>query len=561
MSTTRESAAAAAAQGDSARERGDVAAAISHYLRALQFDAGSVYAHYWLASCYEGERVLQRALDHCNAALALEPAQIAVLARKASVASGMGNALTALACYERIAALDADYPAIDALIGDELALLGMPERALARFERALRRDPGSSNLEDSLLFVGNYSESLTPEAKFERHARWGGKIERGILHMALPSEPGAPDRPLRVAYLSGDLRDHAVAIFVEPLFACHDRDRFRIECFDTFTGGEDSVTRRLRAYGDAWHRVAGMSDQGLATLIAERGIDIVVDLAGHSAMNRLPVLARKPAPVQATWLGYLNTTGLRSVDYRITDAWLDPPGLTEHLHTERLLRLRNAACFRPPSHAVLPGEPPVLRNGHVTYGSLNNWAKTNPQSLAQWRRILARNPASRLRAFVRAGDDPDVGQFVRSAIAGAEIEPHRIDVLPTLPLPSFLDALREIDIALDTFPYGGGTTTFHSLWMGIPVVTIAGANALGRNSVGPLENVGLGACIARDVDQYVEIATEMARDTATLRRIRAGTRARLAASPLLDERRFTHEFEEGLRAMWSTYCAGDLAAK
>lgn len=558
MSTIRHEAIAAAAQGDAARERGDLTNAIDHYQHVLEIDPNSAYAHYWMATCHEAQGSLDRALGYCNIALARDPTQIALLVRKASISRAMGNALAASECYEQVAALDPAYPSIDALIADQYALLGLPDQAMDRFRRAIAVDPNSTNLRHSLLFVGNYSPRLTPEEGFAEHRRWGEEIEAGIVPMQHSRHRLDSERLLRIAYLSGDLRNHAVATFVEPLLANHDRNRYHVICLDSFSGEEDGVCRRLQGYGHPWFRIGGTSDADVAALIATQAADILIDLAGHSAMNRLGVLARKPAPVQATWLGYLNTTGLRRVDYRITDAWLDPPGMTEHLHTERLLRIPHAACFRPPAEAPPPGELPALRNGYVTYGSLNNWAKTNPVVREQWRTILVANPTSRLRVYVQGGDDPRMANFARDAIAGTECDRARIDVRPTLPLKAFLQEIREIDIGLDTFPYGGGTTTFHSLWMGIPVVTLAGTSALGRNSLGPLETLGLGAYVAHDMDHYAAIAAAMARDPDALADVRERARNRLLASPLTDERKFTRDFEAGLRMMWRTYCEGGV---
>lgn len=315
------------------------------------------------------------------------------------------------------------------------------------------------------------------------------------------------------------------------------------------------MTARLRPFADEWHRVGHLGDEALADLIEAIRIDILVDLAGHTQSNRISVLARKPAPVQATWLGYLNTTGLAAVDYRITDAYMDPPGRTEAWHSETLVRLPHHACFAPDEAAPLPGPVPLTANGHVTFGSLNQWSKVTECVRDVWARILLAVPRSRLVVVAQGGHTYGFASAILDEFEKRGVGRDRVDVRPLVPLPAFLALLQGIDVALDPFPYGGGTTTLHSLWMGVPVVALAGETAMARNAVGPLHAVGLAPLCASSTDDYVQTAVGLACDLPRLSVLRQALRGRMKASALVDALAFTSAMQEALRTMWRSYCS------
>jgi predicted O-linked N-acetylglucosamine transferase (SPINDLY family) len=434
--------------------------------------------------------------------------------------------------------------------------MGRVEEGLAAFDRAIARHPEAVFLRNNRLFVLNFSKSLGPVELFEEHRRWGEWLESRTRTMpTMESIDKDPERRLRIGYVSPDFRDHAVATFFEPLLGAHDKSAFEIFCFNTSNAEEDAVAARLKRSADVWQNVGQLEDQALADAIRKSHIDILVDLAGHTNGNRLSMFAMKPSPIQVTWLGYLNTTGLTAMDYRITDGYLDPEGETEHLHTETLCRLPHHSCFQPSPRSPPVSPLPALTTGHITFGSMNQWPKVSDEVKDVWTSLLRRVDRSQLLIVARGGQngvfrDRIIGEFVSRGIEGS-----RIRVLPALDFVSFLELFGAIDISLDPFPYGGGTTTMQSLWMGVPVVTLRGTTAFARNSVGLLSEVGLKQLIAATPSDYVAAAAECAANHNRLGEMRAGLRGRVAASRLTDARQFSEHLETAYRSMWRKYCA------
>lgn len=545
------------AVADRAREAGDATAAGANYLAALERDPASVYARYWLATLAQEAGDVAAAREHAERGLALDPDQIGMLLRLGSIAMQASDPMRSLACYERVFALDASAPGIDLLLANQYTFLGRIDNALAALDRALDREPDSLLLQSYRLFVLNYAEGMSAEQLAEEHRNWGRRQEARFAGERRPHPPGRdPERKLRIGYVSPDLREHAVAFFVEPLLANHDRRLFEVTCFDVSPLPEDTYTARLRKHAHEWRRVGKVEDGPLAEMVRAQAIDILIDLTGHLQYHRLLLFARRAAPVQATWLGYLNTTGLPTMDYRITDAYLDPPGWTERLHTEQLVRLPNHACFAPPAGSPDVGPLPVERTGRLTFASANQWSKVTPVVRDAWARILAALPDARLLVVARGGQNAAFRDWIVGEFASRGAHPSQIVVEPTRPLRAFQELLGSVDITLDPFPYGGGTTTLHSLWMGAPVVTLAGRTAFSRNSIGPLTEAGLPELVTATSDAYVETAVLLARDQARLAGIRAGLRGRLRSSALLDAPQFAANMEAAYRAMWRSYCEG-----
>jgi protein O-GlcNAc transferase len=543
-------------RADALRENSDSVGALPLYQKALQADPKSLHAMYWLATFSEEAGNLQAAKEYCEAGLAIDPDQIGLLLLIGNVAIRGLDPIFALQCYERIAKLDPEVPDLDALMADQYCFMGRIEEGVAAFDRAIARRPDAVTLQSNRLFVLNYSKLLGPVELFEEHRRWGELHESGAgAPLRSESIPRNPQKRLRIGYVSPDFRDHPVAAFFEPVLEAHDRNAFEIFCFDTSPAVEDSVTVRLRRSADVWQSAAELDDQALADTIRKSAIDILVDLSGHTKWNRLLTFALKPAPIQATWLGYLNTTGLTAMDYRITDSYLDPAGETEHLHTETLFRLPHHSCFRPSPQSPPVSPLPASTTGHITFGSMNQWPKVSDEVKDAWASLLTRVDRSRLLIVARGGQNPMycdriIGDFVVRGIEASRIRvSHDLDFLP------FLELFSEIDISLDPFPYGGGTTTMQSLWMGVPVVTLRGATAFARNSVGLLSEVGLTQLVARTTSEYVTAAAEFAGNLTQLAQIRAGLRDRVAASCLTDARQFCENLESAYRSMWRKYSA------
>jgi protein O-GlcNAc transferase len=542
-------------QADDARLCGDSAKALALYWRAIELEPDKLYALYWAATLLEVQGDPLAAANLCKQGLTIDPDQIGILLRLGSIASAALDPMLALECYERIAKLDPDVPALDALLADQYCTLGRLEEGIAAFDRALVREPDAVHLQSNRLFVLNYTDMLAAPDLFEEHRKWGEQHESRLRSHRRPFGGGRdPDRGLRVGYVSGDFRDHPVAIFIEPWFRLHDKHEFEIHCFDTCQVSEDHVTARLRSLVDAWHRVGDLNDQDLAERIRGSGIDILVDLSGHTKGHRLLTFALRPAPVQVTWLGYLSTTGLTTIDYRMTDEHLDPTGTTEHLHTERLYRIAHHSCFRPAPESPSVGPLPAARAGVVTFGSVNQWSKVTTEVKKVWADVLKTVAGSRLIVVARGGQNPKFRERIVEDFAQLGVRPGQVKVSPALPLQGFLELFAEIDIVLDPFPYGGGTTTMQALWMGAPVVTLRGSTAFSRNSVGPLTAVDLPHLIAASTEEYVTIAAGLARDVPLLQETRLALRERMARSAVMDATDFSRQMDGALRSMWRSYC-------
>jgi predicted O-linked N-acetylglucosamine transferase (SPINDLY family) len=447
-------------------------------------------------------------------------------------------------------------------LGSLYLFCGLVPQAIEAHRRALELRPAFFAAHSNLLHALLYSDDQTPEDLFREHLEWARR------HAPAPAVPlGAspietdPERRLRIGYLSADFRRHPIATFIEPILAGHDRRRFRVTCYYD-SPLADEVTSRLRGHvsggaGD-WVETAPMSDEQLAQRIAADGCDILVELAVHSGRNRLAALARRPAPVVISYLGYAFTTGLACVDYRLTDAVLDPPGMTEALHTERLLRLpRSFWCFRAPPEAPEVVEAlPEIQRGYVTFGSANRLAKVSATTLRCWARVLRGAPASaRLRLIA-----PELRAAWVRAHWLAELERHgisrqRVDLLGAMPMAQYLSELAGFDMALDTFPFTGGATTCHALHMGVPVVTRAGRTPIARVSASVLAAIGRSDWVAADEDEFVRIALRLAGDLPGLAAARRELRPAMMRSALMDELAFAGELEGAYRQAWRAGCA------
>lgn len=457
----------------------------------------------------------------------------------------LGEVHEAAECFERALALAPDSTAALANLAAALRELGRIDESLALFERARQLAPGNLPVFSAYLFTLNLAVRRKRDDIFAAHLEFGRLLE-GPAPPPRPARRAAGTR-LRLGYFSPDLRRHAVAFFVEPLLEHHDRRRFEVTCY-ALGGDSDPTRERLRARAERWRECGGMAASDLAGRIAADGIDILVDLAGHTAGSRLDVLALKPAPVIATWLGYLNTTGLSSVDYRITDRHADPPGLTERFHTETLAYLPESQWCRSPPEPVPGVSPlPALARGAPAFGSFNNPNKLNPDVLANWARILRALPrATLLFAAVegRAADD------LRRTFAVAGVDPARLAFAPRMALERFRALHHDVDIALDAHPYSGATTTLESLWMGVPTLTLVGDAPVSRSTASLLRTLGLPEWIAGDPDELVRLAVHHARDLDALAALRARLRPMLQASTLMDGARFVPQLEALYERMW-----------
>jgi predicted O-linked N-acetylglucosamine transferase (SPINDLY family) len=472
--------------------------------------------------------------------------------------NNLGNGLRRLGRYEDavqayIRALELKPLYADALcnLAETLKEQGRALEALPFYEKALAVDPRQAGIHSNLLLALNSVESLSRMAVYAEHKRWG---ERFAAAPPAHAKAKDPDKRLRVGYVSPDFRKHSVAYFIEPVIAAHDRNAVEVFCYANVAVA-DAVTARIKDSADGWRDIRGLTDADAAAKIRADGIDILVDLAGHTMDGRLPLFALKPAPVQVTYLGYPNTTGLAAVDYRLTDAVADPEGEADRYHTERLIRLANGfLCYRPPADAPDVAPPPFLANGFVTFGSCNNLSKIGPATVAAWAAILKRVPEAWL--FLKAKPLADEGTRRRLAGRFAEhgIDPDRLVMTGWIVDGNHLAVYKRIDVGLDTFPYNGTTTTCEALWMGVSVVTLAGDRHAARVGASLLTRAGLDDLIAQSPEVYVERAVALAGDPARLGALRAGLRDTVARSALSDAQGFTRTLEAAYRHMWRAWC-------
>jgi len=446
----------------------------------------------------------------------------------------------AIACFEEALRTKPGHVLALNNLGNAYREQGRLEEACRCYREAARLRPDLPEPASNLLVAMTCNPALGIDEVFKAHREFAARFEpRAGLQEPLVA-PRAPGR-IRVGYVSADLRAHAVAAFAIAILEAHDRTAFEVSVYhNSFV--EDEFTRRARAAAGRFVTVAGLTDELFVQLVREHRIDVLVDLSGHTADNRLLAFARRAAPVQATWLGYINTTGLAAMDFRITDAQVDPPGATERWHTETLVRLPTSLwCYRPWPCSPDVRPSPGLERGYVTFGSTANPAKLNATLLRTWRRLLERVPGSRL--LVHAPEDVDFRLRVLAIVCGDGQPTDRVAFFPRLPATEYLGRYADIDICLDSFPCVGATTTLDALWMGVPVVSLAGQAPYSRAGASILTALGLAECLARCEDEYVERAAALAADLPALARLRLDLRGRLQASPLMDEPGFARAME------------------
>ena len=433
--------------------------------------------------------------------------------------------------------------------------MGRVGEAIECYRQALTIRPDDHGVHSNLLFALNYHPDWTPQAIFEEHRCWGNnyvpRADEAVVHANTPD----PERRLKIGYVSPDLRNHSVAFFLEPVLENHDIQKFEVHTYAEVSL-PDATTARLREQVAHWRDTVGIPDEQLARQIRDDGIDILVDLAGHTAGNRLGVFAFQPAPVQATYIGYPNTTGLPAMDYRITNALTTPPELDRYF-TESVVRLPFANCFAHPADCPPVAAPPMLTSGRVTFGSFNNLAKLVPPVIALWAEVLRAVPGARLLLKSQPFGDAGARALFLDRFAAHGIGPERLVLRGAGPLQEYLRSFNDIDIALDPFPYNGSTTNYHALWMGVPVVTLEGRSAASRMGYGVLATLGLKELAAKTPAEYVAIATGLAADPDRLKTLRASMRERMNASPLKDGRRHTAALEDLYRNMWRNWCNRD----
>lgn len=472
---------------------------------------------------------------------------------------GLGNAYAqadqlteAHQCYERILQQRPLHMGALLNLANVMAYQGKSEQALSYYRKLLNYEP-YAHLHSNLLLCLHYPATYDPPAVFNEHLAWASAHERGRGALVSQKFDLSHDRILRIGYVTPDLHGHSVASFFEPLLKHHDHKRFEIYCYVEAAATPDAIKEPLWRLPNAVRNTSGQPDDNVAAMIRDDQIDILVDLAGHTDHNRLSVFARKPAPLQITYLGYPNTTGLRAMDYRITDAWADPPGLTEHLHTEKLVRLETGfICFTPPVESPKVTSLPAIERGYVTFGSFNVLTKITLEMLWVWAQILHKVPSARLLIKNKQLTDIALQTRLYAQFEKYGVASERIDMLGRTSKEEHMASYNQVDIALDTFPYHGTTTTCDTLWMGVPVITLAGASHVSRVGVSLLHRIGLSHLIGNDEQEYIDHAVRLACDMVQLSELRNGLREIVIQSGLCDGLSFTRNLESLYRQLWKT---------
>lgn len=540
------------------RKLGRLEASIAAAREAVRLRPGDPEAHVQLASSLHRSARVDEASLEFEAALRLDPGNARALTNYGNLNADAGRPARAIEMYRAALESDPANAELHSNLGNIYKLQGQIDLAIAAYEQTLSLKPDAWQAHSNLLVALN-CDPRSDQGLLSNHVAWARRHASHASPAELPrfeNEP-SPDRRLRIGYVSQDFRRHSVAYFFEPLLAEHNREEVEVTCYSSVLRA-DEVTERTHTRADRWRNIVGLTDTQVVQGIRDDRIDVLVDLAGHMGAHRLLVFAARPAPVQVTYLSYPNTTGLETMDWRLTDADADPPGMTEGHYTERLARLPHGfLCYSPPPDAPSP-RALAESTAPVTFGSFNNLAKASAVTIELWSRIVRAVPRSRLVLKAEGLADAQTCDRLRVAFAQHGVDPSRVTLLGHEPSrAAHLAMYHQIDIALDTFPFNGATTTCEALWMGVPVITLAGHAHVSRVGVSLLTRLSLSELIAQSPDGYVDLAVDLARDPGRRRDISSeALRERMRRSPLLDASRFARDVERTYRAMWRDWCGG-----
>jgi protein O-GlcNAc transferase len=546
--------------GAALKNQGKFDEALAAYREANRISPALVEASYNLGNAFKALGRLDDAVATYRHAIRIQPGLLQAHCNLGNALCEQGKPDEAVAAFRQAIRIKPDHANAHLNLGGALLEQGKFDQAIAACRDAIRLRPDFAEATSNLAFSLNLVDDVSLGEVFETHRAWD------VQHGRRKQSPGAHvndrsiGRRLKVGYVSPDFRLHSVAYFLEPLLRCHDRNAIEVFCYSEVSA-PDAATERFKELADHWVATVGMSDDALTHRVRNDGIDILVDLAGHTSKNRLPVFARKPAPVQVTWLGYPNTTGLAAMDYRLVDAVTDPKGEADAFASETLMRLPDGfLCYGARDDAPTPRAAPCLTTGFVTFGSFNNIAKLSGATLDVWARLLTRLPRARLLVKGKPFAEATTRAIYLDRLTERGVAADRIELVAWLPERTHLALYDRVDIALDPFPYNGTTTTCEALWMGVPVVTLRGDRHAGRVGASLLTQIGLSDLIADSKQAYLETAVALADDFARLDKLRYALRPRMAASPLCDAPAFARKIEAAYRTMWQRWCEAPRAA-
>jgi len=534
--------------GHSLLAQGLLPEALSQFQAITRLHPGHDEAFCQIGNILQGQGKLAEAKAAYQQALALAPDNAVAHNNLGNTLVKEGQLHAAMGAYLEARRCDPDLAEASINLGWIYMEHGMIDQDIACLAAYLRHHPEDYQAASGMLFSMNYAPSPSPAQLLSAAKAWWQRLPPP------PAPPCHPPRqqhqPLRIGFLSPDFREHPVGTFLLPLFEAIDHDMLSLHCYAEMAEPQrDAISDRLQGLADSWFSTMGLSASEAAMVIRHDQLDILIDLAGHSAHNRLDIMAQQAAPKQASWLGYVGTTGLPVIDYRLTDRIADPPG-AEANYSEVLLRLPDAFfCYAPPAEAPEVGPLPALSQGHITFGSLNNPAKLSAEVIALWASILLAVPDSQLILVGKAFADSFIRERYLNLFAQHGVEAQRLMPIATLPMAEYLALYNRLDLALDPFPHNGHTITCHTLWMGVPLITLAGDRYASRMGASILTHLDLPELIASSQEAYRAIAIRLASDLAHLAALRQGLRSRLRHSVLCDSHRFAKNFVAAMQTI------------
>jgi predicted O-linked N-acetylglucosamine transferase (SPINDLY family) len=538
--------------GNVLKDQGRLDKAIAAYRQAIAVSPTYAPAHNNLANVlHEAGRLDEAIASHLHA-ITLRPQHAQAFSNLGVTYASKGLLDEAIAAHRQSIALKPDNADAHNNLGNSLKDKGLLDEAIAAYRHAMTLAPHNATFGSNLIFALLAHPASEANAIADEHDRWNRHHARPLKQFLRPHPNNRdPDRTLRIGYVSPDFRDHPVGRFLLPLLSAHNPHLVQIYCYANLKV-HDSITAELKSHAHAWRDIAGQSDDHAARMIRDDKIDILVDLAMHTSGNRLLVFARKPAPVQVTYLAYAGGTALDSIDYRLTDRYLDPDPLDDRYYRETSLQLAGTYwCYHPSLDTEPVTNLPALLAGKITFGCLNNFAKASPSALDTWAHLLNMVPQSRLILATHSENQPNsLFQFM----ADRGIAPDRLTTTGRVSRQEYFNLYHRIDIALDPFPCAGATTTCDALWMGVPVVTLAGSTPIRRAGVSILSNAGLTELIANSPAHYIRIAADLAGNLPRLVDLRSTLRQRIQQSPLMDASTFARDVEAAFRHMWRNWC-------
>ena len=540
--------------GAISQSNGDWKAAVQYFEQAIKIKPDFAEAHFNLGVIFMLLARPQDAAASYRQAIALKPDYAYAYCNLGVTLIFMGLFSEAEESFRQATVLKPDYVEAHINLGNALKDLGRLAEAEASHRQAITLKPSYTEAHSNLLLTMNYAERVSVEASLEEALRFGANVS-GKANCKYTSWrcSQAPDK-LKVGFVSGDLRNHPVGYFLEGLLSNTNQSQYELIAY-TATATEDELTKRIKPYFRLWQPIFGRSDGATAKMIHDDGIHILIDLAGHTANNRLPVFAYKPAPIQVTWLGYFATTGVDAIDYLLGDPFVTPID-EEHHFLERIWRLPETyLCFTPPTLEIQIGSLPALANGYITFGCFNILPKLNAAVLALWAAVLHAVKDSKLFLKTKQFADSQAVEMTIARFAAFDVEPHRLIIEGPSSRSDYFVSYNRVDIALDPFPFPGGTTSVEGLWMGVPVITKKGDRLIAHNGETIAHNSGQSEWVAQDDDDYIRKAKHFSADLNALAKIRAELRAQVLASPLCDSKRFAGNFENAMTQMWAKYSA------